>query len=116
LLNPAAWADPAPGQFGTGAPYYSDYRHARTPRENFAIGRTFRIGETGASFNIRAEFTNIFNRVILVDSLLATTNARLTQTRNAAGLTTSGFGRINTASTPGIATQRQGMIVGRFVF
>ena len=114
VLNPAAWAEPAAGQFGTGAAYYSDYRSTRTPRENLAIGRTFRIGEGGVNFNIRAEFTNIFNRVIVPDP--TATNARATQTRNAAGMTTAGFGRINTAAVPGIATQRQGMIVGRLVF
>ena len=26
VLNPAAWTDPAPGTWGTSAPYYSDYR------------------------------------------------------------------------------------------
>ena len=61
-LNPGAWADPAPGTFGTAAAYYSDYRYQRQPQENFAFGRTFRIGEKGMSFNIRAEFSNIFNR------------------------------------------------------
>jgi hypothetical protein len=68
------------------------------------------------SFNIRAEFTNIFNRVVLLDSLITATNARATQQRNPAGSTTAGFGRINTASVPGIPTQRQGMIVGRLTF
>ena len=31
VLNPAAWADPPAGQFGTAAAYYSDYRNARHP-------------------------------------------------------------------------------------
>jgi hypothetical protein len=26
VLNPAAWADPAPGQFGVSDPFYDDYR------------------------------------------------------------------------------------------
>ena len=26
MLNPAAWTDPGPGQWGTAAAYYSDYR------------------------------------------------------------------------------------------
>jgi len=34
VLNPQAWTDPAPGQWGTAAPYYSDYRTRRRPQEN----------------------------------------------------------------------------------
>jgi len=137
VLNPNAWADPAPGQFGTGAPYYSDYRYPRIPQENLAIGRTFRIGER-ASFNIRAEFSNIFNRsrIVILNSSqatnLTTTNARATRTGIDAngktitlasdagghvdGRVVSGFGFINTLTTPNIPTSRQGTIVGRFVF
>jgi hypothetical protein len=113
VLNPNAWADPAPGQFGVGAPYYSDYRFARVPNENLAFGRTFRIGERGMNFNIRAEFTNILNRTVIPTP--TSTNAKATQT-TANGLTTAGFGRINTASAPGVPTSRQGLIVGRFTF
>jgi hypothetical protein len=137
VLNPNAWADPAPGQFGTGAAYYSDYRYPRIPQENLAVGRTFRIGER-ASFNIRAEFGNIFNRsrlVILNSSQannLTSTNARATRTGIDAngktitlasdagghvdGRVVSGFGFINTLTTPNIPTSRQGTIVGRLVF
>jgi hypothetical protein len=114
VLNPNAWSEPAPGQFGTGAAYYSDYRAARIPQENLAFGRTFKIGEGGANFNVRAEFTNIFNRTII--PVPTSTNARATQTRDAAGVPSAGFGRINTASAPGTPTSRQGMIVGRFTF
>jgi hypothetical protein len=113
-LNPAAWAEPAPGQFGTGAPYYSDYRFSRNPQENFAFGRTFRLGEGRASFNIRAEFSNIFNRVTMPNP--ASTNARATQTKNATGRPTAGFGFINTAAAPTVPTSRQGTIVGRLTF
>ena len=85
LMNPNAWADPAPGQFGTGAAYYSDYRYPRIPQENLAVGRTFRIGER-ASFNIRAEFSNIFNRsrLLILNSSqgnnLTSINAKATRT------------------------------------
>ena len=63
VLNPAAWANPAPGQYG-GQPYYGDFRGERRPVENFAVGRQFRIREQ-MNLNIRAEFTNIFNRTYL---------------------------------------------------
>ncbi|HZO56781.1 MAG TPA: hypothetical protein VFB63_28985, partial [Bryobacteraceae bacterium] len=115
VLNPNAWSEPAAGQFGTGAAYYSDYRAARIPQENLAFGRTFKIGEGGVNFNIRAEFTNIFNRTIIPAP--TSTNARATQTRdNLTGVPSAGFGRINTASAPGTPTSRQGMIVGRLTF
>jgi len=39
VLNPAAWANPAPGQYG-GAAYYNGFRQQRRPVENFGIGRT----------------------------------------------------------------------------
>ena len=119
VLNPRAWADPDPGTFGVGAAYYSDYRWQRQPQENFALGRTFRIGE-GRSFNIRAEFTNIFNRARLPAP--TSTNARATQTPtpDATGhvdtRTTAGFGFINTAVAPSTPASRQGTIVGRFTF
>ena len=61
VLNPAAWSQPAPGTFGTGAAYYDDYRYQRRPVENLSLGRTFRIRER-ASVNLRMEFTNVFNR------------------------------------------------------
>ena len=63
VLNPAAWATPAPGQYG-GQQYYGDYRGERRPVENFAFGRQFRIRE-GMSLSVRAEFTNIFNRTYM---------------------------------------------------
>src|SRR5262249_45537433 len=113
VLNPNAWAEPAAGQFGTGAAYYSDYRAGRVPQENLAFGRTFKIGEGGVNFNIRGEFTNVLNRTVIPAP--TSTNARATQT-SANGATTAGFGRINTAAAPTVPTSRQGMIVGRFTF
>ena len=61
VLNPAAWVNPPAGQFGTSTAYYNDYRQQRRPVENMSLGRIFRIKER-SSLQIRAEFTNIFNR------------------------------------------------------
>jgi hypothetical protein len=58
VLNPAAWVDPAPGQFGTSAAYYSDYRYQRRPAENLGVGRKFQITER-VNVSIRAEFNNL---------------------------------------------------------
>jgi hypothetical protein len=114
VLNPKAWTDPLPGQWGTAAPYYSDYRGRRRPQESFAIGRLFRIKER-ASLSIRAEFTNAFNRTIFPAP--TSTNALQTQTRvnnsNPNSQTTGGFGWLNTTAA---GTPRQGQIVARFRF
>jgi hypothetical protein len=61
VLNPNAWVDPAKGEFGASAAYYGDYRTQRRPRENMNFGRTFRVKER-MEFNLRIEFTNVFNR------------------------------------------------------
>jgi hypothetical protein len=112
ILNPNAWVDPPAGQFGTGPAYYSDYRQQRRPVEGMSLGRTFRFKE-GVSFNIRADFQNIFNRTEMNNP--TATNAKATQTRDkVTGATVSGFGYISTTTVAFPA--RAGMIVGRFNF
>jgi hypothetical protein len=116
VLNPKAWVDPPGGQFGTAAAYYTDYRAQRRPTENFNVGRTFRITEK-ANLNIRAEFTNVFNRTEVNNP--TSTNAGATQTCaggpcQPGSQTTAGFGWISTAS---VATPaRAGSLVARFQF
>jgi hypothetical protein len=118
VLNPKAWVDPAPGQFGSSAAYYSDYRTQRRPIENMNLGRTFRVKEN-ITFNIRMELTNVFNRAFWSDP--AASNANSTQTRLANGNTSSGFGQINTTTPTAFGSvanllPRQGVVVGRFTF
>jgi Carboxypeptidase regulatory-like domain/TonB dependent receptor len=127
VLNPNAWVNPPLGQFGTANAHYSDYRNQRHPAEAGSFGRVFRIKER-ATLQIRAEFTNIFNRTGLNPP--TSTNAFATQTRNAQGQATGGFGWINpaavgaaasnpaAASTATFATPppRQGQLVARFQF
>ena len=55
VLNPAAWSNPAPGQFGTAAGYYNDYRYQRHPAEQLSFGRLFKIHEQ-MSVQLRIEF------------------------------------------------------------
>jgi hypothetical protein len=111
ILNPAAWSQPPAGQFGTAAAYYNDYRYARRPSESASLGRLFRIREH-MSFEIRAEFFNIFNRTELNNP--DSTNALLPPVTNSAGVPTSGFGRVNPASV--FAPPRSGQLLGRFEF
>ena len=115
VLNPAAWAAPPAGQFGSAAPFYSDFRYARHPNENINLGRTWRMRER-MSLNLRVEFSNFFNRTFLNNP--AATNPTTPVTRNNAGLLTGGFGYISTAfaSTNQLAQPRNGVIVARFTF
>jgi len=110
VLNPAAWSEPAPGQWGYSAPYYNDYRYTRLPSEQAGFGRIFQIRE-GLTFQIRAEFFNIFNRVYLNNP--TSTNALATQTTSG-GVPTSGFGYINPGSVQ--VAPRSGQIIARFQF
>ena len=111
VLNPKAWSDAAPGQWGFSAPYYNDLRYQRRPDEQVTFGRVFRLRE-GMSFQVRAEFFNVFNRVYLNDP--SATNPLQTPNRNAQGVPISGFGRIDTGSL--ISQPRNGQIVARFQF
>ena len=95
MLNQNAWSDPPAGQFGTAASYYSDYRYQRQPQESASLSRLFRVKE-GVNLEIRAEFTNIFNRLRVPNPTGA--NALATQVTDANGYTLSGFGTINTLS------------------
>ena len=115
LLNPAAWSNPLPGQFGTSAAYYNDYRYQRRPSENMNLGRTWPIKES-MSFNIRFELTNVFNRSYWGNPSNANFQAPQTLQRN--GNAASGFGFMNTI-TPGFTgalVPRNGMVVARFTF
>jgi hypothetical protein len=111
VLNPAAWTNPAPGQWGTAAGYYSDYRYQRRPSESMSLGRIFRIKER-SSFQIRAEFTNIFNRT--EPNNPTSSNALAAQTRNSLGQTTAGFGYVNVGTVA--VAPRSGQLIARFQF
>jgi hypothetical protein len=122
LLNPAAWTNPAPGQFG-GQYYYGDFRGERRPVENFAFGRHFPIIGEKLSLNIRAEFQNIFNRTYLNNpSTSAPQTAPVCKLPSGAnggcsqpGLqVVSGFGSINTSTL--LYQSRTGQLVAQFQF
>ena len=60
--------------------------------ENISIARNFRIKER-TNLQIRAEFTNVFNRAQFNNPTAV--NGTATQTTTATGQTTGGFGYIN---------------------
>jgi hypothetical protein len=120
VLNPAAWTNPGPGQYG-GAQYYGDYRSQRRPSEVLAFGRQFRIKER-ATLAIRAEFADVFNRTYLNNPSLSSpqTAPSCKQASGASGPCSpglqllSGFGSFNTSSVN--AGPRTGQLVAQFQF
>ena len=98
------------GQWGFSAPYYNDYRYARTPSEQLSLGRVFRVTEK-YKLQVRAEFFNVLNRVVMPNPSAG--NPLQTPLRNQAGVPTSGFGRIDASSVGG---QRNGQLVARVEF
>jgi len=121
VLNPAAWANPAPGQYG-GAYYYSDFRSQRRPVENASFGRHFQLVGERLSLNLRAEFQNIFNRVELNNpSLTSPQTAPVCKLPSGANgacsageQVVSGFGSFNTSIL--LYQPRTGQLVAQFVF
>jgi hypothetical protein len=110
VLNPAAWVNPPAGQYGTASAYYNDYRYQRRPAENLSLARNFRIRER-YNLQIRAEFTNVFNRTEVSNPTATTATATQTAVN---GQTTGGFGYINNGST--FSAPRSGQLVARFQF
>jgi hypothetical protein len=137
VLNSAAWTNPVNGTFGPGpypgfgvsGLYYTDFRQARRPQENFNIGRNFRMGKEGRyNLQIRAEFTNILNRTQLGNP--STSNPLAAPTKNSLGQYNGGFGIINetvaNGAVPSITSNgvvgqlyqapRSGTLIARFTF
>jgi hypothetical protein len=124
-LNPKAWVEPPSGTFGASAPYFNDFRWQRQPSESMAFGRIFRIKER-ASFQIRAEFQNIFNRLFYSTpsdgapfgvglTTISTATGHGNFYGSTTGLLSSGYGYVNWLNGAG-ALPRSGQIVARFSF
>ena len=118
LLNPAAWADPAGGRFGTSAAYYTDYRQQRRPNESINVGRTFRLHE-GVTLNVRAEFGNILNRAFWNNP--TSNNAKALTSVRPNGTYSAGFGWLNPVQLGGVGgppniSPRNGTVVARITF
>lgn len=120
VLNPAAWADQAPGVWGVGSVYYNDFRGQRRPEESMSLGKRFRIRGERMVFSIRAEFFNIFNRMESVSD--PSTGSPSNPPTRSGGMLTGGFGYMNyTAITSNsinntYPSPRAGQIVARFEF
>jgi hypothetical protein len=113
ILNPAAWVDVAPGAISPGSLYYNDYRGPHQINENGTFGRTFQIRE-GVKLSVRAEFFNMFNRVML-GTPSASNPTAVTTVNNATGAI-SGFGYYSIGRTSNLGGQRNGDLVARVTF
>jgi hypothetical protein len=109
VLNPAAWTNPAPGQFGSVSAYYNDYRYRRIPTENMSLGRVFRFTEA-MNLSLRIELQNVFNRTRIPNP---SNQLNVPQQTNASGVPIAGFGYSNAINGGG---QRTGQIVAQFRF
>jgi hypothetical protein len=96
-FNKAAFSAPASNTFGSAARSYTELRAPNFCQENFGLARKFRIGEK-ATFMIRGEFFNAFNRVVFGAP--------------AANISASTFGKVSSqANAP-----RQGQVSARIDF
>jgi hypothetical protein len=125
VLNPNAWTEAPPGQYGVSAPFYNGNRWQRQPAESANFGRNFRMGREGKyNLQIRAEFQNIFNRLFYsapaVGGPFNTSPASAVQKQNpfpngAPGALSAGYGFVNFINGAG-DTPRSGQLVARFTF
>ena len=115
-LNPAAWANPAPGTYATSKPYYGDYRGPRQPSEQLGIGKVFPIKD-GLRFSVRADFFNVFNRWVY-PNLQNTSNPFQAPQIGGDGSIANGFGFLgdSISGAGGNYAPRSGEIVARIQF
>jgi hypothetical protein len=119
VLNSAAWTDAPGGTFGTSAPFYNNYRWQRQPSESMSFGRNFRMGHEGKyDLFIRAEFQNVFNRLLLsMPSVGGFGNVNpATVPSSSGGVNTGGYGYIATVGGVTAVPPRSGQIIARFNF
>ena len=116
VLNPAAWENIPNGQWAADQSDLRFFRGMRQPTENMNFSRNFRLTEK-ATLNVRVEFNNIMNRMILpnpsVAGNFATAPTKFT-TGPSTGLYSGGFGTYGVLN--GVGNQRTGTFVARVTF
>jgi hypothetical protein len=114
-LNKDAWTEPPVATFSTSTACYNNYRGRPHPTENLSLARNIRFGSDGKyNLQLRAEFSNIFNRLWVPDPTSASASA--TRTTKSDGTTTGGFGYINMQAAGVASGVRQGQLIARFRF
>jgi hypothetical protein len=110
VLNSAAWASIPDGQWGAQQTGIRNYRGFRYPNENINFGRTFRVKER-VTLNVRAEFSNAFNRTRLPQPVAGGSYA--SPILRSGGIVTGGFGAVLPTNVQDV---RNGTIVARITF
>jgi hypothetical protein len=113
VLNPNAFTAIPNGQFGASLSSDRAFRGFRQPSEDANFGRNFRLKEK-VTLQLRVEFTNIFNRLLLPQPTTAA--SILTAPTQVKGIYTGGFGTVLPTAGNGITSQRSGQIIARFTF
>ncbi len=115
FLNPAAWANPAPGTYATSKPYYGDFRGPRYPSEQLGFGKAIYVKEK-VKFSLRADFFNVFNRWAYPGLNMGSPFA--TPQYGPDGSITNGFGFLGNSisGAGGNFAPRSGSIVARIQF
>jgi hypothetical protein len=119
VLNPAAWEAVPDAQWATDAQVLPFFRGVRLPQEAANVSRNFRFGREGRyTLQVRAEFQNVFNRLLLPASpQISGLNFNTVPTPTADGRYTSGFGSFgNLRAANAYGPERSGMLVARFTF
>jgi hypothetical protein len=114
VLNPAAWSAIPDGQFAANQSSLRYFRGIRQPNEDMNFGRNFRVMEK-ATLQIRAEWTNIFNRLLLPQPTSGLASY-VTAPTKVNGLYTGGFGTIVPTAGNGITSMRSGQVIARITF
>ena len=116
FLNPAAWANPAPGLYATSKPFYGDYRGPRYPSEQLGFGKVIPLSER-VTFSLRADFFNVFNRWAY-PNLQNTGNPFQTPQYGSDGSIANGFGYFgdSISGAGGNFAPRSGEFVARIQF
>jgi hypothetical protein len=120
VLNPNAWTAVPDAQFGANQSSIRSFRGIRQPEENANFGRNFRVREK-VTLQIRAEWTNIFNRLLLpqpttVAPLGGAPVSYLTKPTQVNGIYTGGFGTVTPTAGNGITSMRSGQVIARITF
>lgn len=110
VLNRNAWANIPDVQWGAQQTTIRQFRGIRMPQENINFSRDFRVKER-VRFQIRAEFTNAFNRLRLPQPTVGSFTSQATQVN---GIYTGGFGTITPSG--GTANSRTGLLIARIQF
>ncbi len=113
VLNPNAFTAIPDGQFGADQSADRAFRGFRQPSEDANFGRNFRLKEK-VTLQLRVEFTNIFNRLLLPQPTTAA--SYLTAPTKVNGIYTGGYGTVLPTAGNGITSQRSGQVIARFTF